>query len=234
MKLSHAAKVFIVVASATTGNGQASPKTASAHDVARDKSTVLKTKLMRGGDVSLRSDAKSTETAQLLQLVKDLAEQVEDMKTELLVQKDYVKTISPVLNVENIITELDAEIARVAEKVYESHVPPPPKPPQDDPSAEGPPGVSPLELSDASTDGLGSGQWTGLGSGQSTGIGSGQPCLRGLLYRTSGKNAYYYNAWDDAVNWSRGCNKCVSNDTTGAAIGVLSSSDRISFWYKCA
>ena len=93
-----------------------------------------------GGDISLRSDAGNTESAQLLQLVKDLAEQVEDMKTELLVQKDYVKNISTRLNVENI-TDLDAEIARVAEEVYKSHVVPQPEPPQDDPSTEGPPGV---------------------------------------------------------------------------------------------
>ena len=90
-----------------------------------------------GGDISLRSDAGNTESAQLLQLVKDLAEQVEDMKTELLVQKDYVKNISTRLNVENI-TDLDAEIARVAEEVYKSHVVPKPEPPQDNPFTEGP------------------------------------------------------------------------------------------------
>ena len=40
---------------------------------------------MRGGDISLCTDAENMETAQLLQLVKDLAGEVEDMKDELLV-----------------------------------------------------------------------------------------------------------------------------------------------------
>eukprot|EP00956_Cyclotella_meneghiniana_P040004 scaffold184705_cov24-Cyclotella_meneghiniana.AAC.3 len=26
-------------------------------------------------------------------------------------------------------------------------------------------------------------------------------------------HTYYYHAWDDAVNWSRGCDKCTSGTT---------------------
>ena len=55
---------------------------------------------------------------------------------ELLVQNNYVKSISTVLNVDNI-TDLDADIARVAEELYGSHAPPKPEPPQGPPVVDG-------------------------------------------------------------------------------------------------
>ena len=57
--------------------------------IAFDKPTELKTKSMRGGDISLLTGAENTETAQLLKLVKDLAGQVEDMKAVVSQGQDF-------------------------------------------------------------------------------------------------------------------------------------------------
>ena len=252
MKLSSVAILSIAIASATASNSQASPKASSAHDEGKfsvffnicfltntpyldyslllldfDKPTELKTKLMRGGDISLRTDAENTETTQLLKLVKDLAGQVEDMKAELLVQKDYVKTISTVLNIENV-TDLDAEIARVAEEVYESHAPPNLEPPQDDPSAEGPPGVNASGLELSASTGLNSGDW----------------CWHyaiDLPYGKSGMSwdwkhlehsAYFWAATDPEVNWNTGCDKCPSGTHNQVTVSPYSSG--VGYWFKCA
>lgn len=251
MKLSSVSILSIAIASATCSNGQTSPKTASAHNDAFDTPKELKTKLVRGGDVSLLTDAENTETAQLLKLVKDLAGQVEDMKAvvsqvedmkavvsqvedlkaELLIQNHRMKTISTVLNVENI-TDLDAEIARVAEAVYESHVPPKPEVPQDDPSdpsEAGPPRPG-HDLRLSSSGGLDSGAW----------------CLHSRLwvvYREGTQpedwehlesSAYYYYHRDEGIGWRYGCQKCTSGGTVrDPDILVWPYRPGVNFWHKC-
>ena len=208
--------------------------------IAFDKPTELKTKLMRGGDISLRTDAENTETAQLLKLVKDLSGQVEDMKAvvsqvedlkaELLIQNHRMKTISTVLNVENI-TDLDAEIARVAEVVYESHVAPKPEVPQDDPSEAGPPGAGGNGLRLSSSAGLDSGAW----------------CLHSCLWvdylegslTGSGwshleHSTYYYTAWDTVVDWNEGCDKCAGGYTVRVPDEMVWPYERgVNYWFKC-
>lgn len=121
----------------------------------------------------------------------------------------------------------------MAEEVFGSHVPPKLEPPQDDSSLEIP--------QDEGGPGVGA---SGLKVSSSTGLNNGDSCLHSRLWvdyvagtqtaenKYLERSAYYYYAWDAAVNWSNGCDKCPGKYSYDQTVAPYSPG--VNFWYKCA